>query len=195
MPSEMLAPPDDIQGRDAMIMARLAHEGVPVRAIARSFTMPSEVVRESLQYAVSIGTIVAVPKDDWPPKQTREQHAPQAAAALDDNDMLIGCQRALRLTRLEASFMVVFLKRNEADKTTLHAVNEQQRSYRGTRPNNTEPTDPKIVDVVICKMRKKLKEFGIQINTLWGAGYFISPEHRTIAFNLIGALHGQPNSK
>lgn len=29
----------------------------------------------------------------------------------------------------------------------------------------------KIVDVFVCKMRKKLKPFGIEILTMWGAGY------------------------
>lgn len=31
--------------------------------------------------------------------------------------------------------------------------------------------EPKIVDVFVCKMRKKLKLFGVEIATVWGQGY------------------------
>ncbi|WP_283800076.1 helix-turn-helix domain-containing protein [Nitratireductor sp. GZWM139] len=34
-----------------------------------------------------------------------------------------------------------------------------------------EMPDEKIVDVLICKMRKKLAAFGVQIQTVWGIGY------------------------
>lgn len=194
MPSEMLAPPDEVPTRDAMIMGRLAHEGVPVRVIARSFQIQSDVVRETLEFAIQIGGITEMPRDDWPPTARRADRLPSAGVVPDD-DLMMGAQRALGLTRLEASFLVVLLKRNEADKATLHAVNEQQRSFRGTRPNNTDPTDPKIVDVVICKLRKKLKPHNIIIQTLWGAGYFVAPEHRTIALALITSVQEEENGQ
>jgi hypothetical protein len=187
MTSEMLAPPEEISSRDTTIMGRLAHEGVPVRVIARSFQLQAELVRETLDFSIQVGAITEMPRDDWPPTARRADRVP-GAGIVPDTDLIIGAQRALGLTRLEASFMVVLLKRNEADKNTLHAVNEQQRSFRGTRPNNPDPTDPKIVDVVICKMRKKLKVKSIEIQTLWGAGYFITPEHRAIAMSLISAV-------
>lgn len=34
-----------------------------------------------------------------------------------------------------------------------------------------DEVEPKIVDVFVCKLRKKLRPFGIQINTVWGQGY------------------------
>lgn len=36
----------------------------------------------------------------------------------------------------------------------------------------------KIVDVFVCKMRKKLKPFGIEISTLWGKGYTLVDRKR-----------------
>jgi two-component system cell cycle response regulator CtrA len=36
----------------------------------------------------------------------------------------------------------------------------------------------KIIDVIFCKIRKKLKPFGVQIETIWGRGYFLDPENR-----------------
>jgi two-component system cell cycle response regulator CtrA len=36
----------------------------------------------------------------------------------------------------------------------------------------------KIVDVFICKLRRKLKPFGIEIKTVWGQGYMLTAETR-----------------
>lgn len=38
-----------------------------------------------------------------------------------------------------------------------------------------EEPEIKIVDVLVCKMRKKLTRIGIEIGTQWGQGYFIRP--------------------
>ncbi|ANM12075.1 winged helix-turn-helix domain-containing protein [Rhizobium sp. N324] len=34
-----------------------------------------------------------------------------------------------------------------------------------------EEPEMKIVDVFVCKMRRKLKPFGVRIETVWGQGY------------------------
>lgn len=34
--------------------------------------------------------------------------------------------------------------------------------------------DPKIVDVFVCKLRKKAKLYGIDVQTKWGEGYFMT---------------------
>lgn len=34
-----------------------------------------------------------------------------------------------------------------------------------------DEAEPKIVDVFVCKLRKKLKPFGVAIETVWGNGY------------------------
>ncbi len=43
-----------------------------------------------------------------------------------------------------------------------------------------EGADEKIIDVFICKLRKKLSEFGIVIETAWGRGYSLTEESRVI---------------
>lgn len=45
--------------------------------------------------------------------------------------------------------------------------------YRERVGADDEP-DPKIVDVQICKMRARLKPFGLSIETRWGQGYFLT---------------------
>ena len=43
----------------------------------------------------------------------------------------------------------------------------------------------KTLDVHICKMRKHLQPFGIEIETLWGYGYQLVPDARTRTMELI----------
>ena len=43
------------------------------------------------------------------------------------------------------------------------------------RPDGDE-AEAKIVDVLIYKLRRKLKPFGIAISTQWGIGYFMTNE-------------------
>lgn len=43
----------------------------------------------------------------------------------------------------------------------------------------------KIVDVWVCKMRAKLKPYGIEIQTQWGQGYFLSPASKSAAQSLL----------
>jgi two-component system, cell cycle response regulator CtrA len=43
----------------------------------------------------------------------------------------------------------------------------------------------KIVDVWVCRMRRKLRPYGITIQTQWGQGYFLSPAHKAIAHGLL----------
>lgn len=46
------------------------------------------------------------------------------------------------------------------------------------RSMGKEEAGPKIVDVFICKMRKKLTPYGIMINTVWGQGYALADTDR-----------------
>jgi DNA-binding response OmpR family regulator len=45
----------------------------------------------------------------------------------------------------------------------------------------------KIVDVFICKMRKKLAPHGVAIETMWGEGYFLKEETKTRLRELMAA--------
>lgn len=43
----------------------------------------------------------------------------------------------------------------------------------------------KIVDVFVCKIRRKLEPFGVGIETLWGRGYFLTPETKAAVKGLL----------
>jgi two-component system cell cycle response regulator CtrA len=40
-----------------------------------------------------------------------------------------------------------------------------------------EMPEIKIVDVFLCKLRKKLRPHGVDIDTVWGQGYYLSTEN------------------
>jgi hypothetical protein len=51
----------------------------------------------------------------------------------------------------------------------------------GTRPE-VDQADPKIIDVIMCKLRARLKPYGIHIGTMWGRGFIIDEiNHKKLA--------------
>lgn len=167
-----------------LVAVRLADEGIPVRAIARSLKVPSEDIYEVLRDAIATGSITEMPKDDWPVGSTRGQRAAFNGTPLENEENL---QRAIRgcfkVTRLEAAILSVLVKRTEATKAQLHIVIEQMRS-----DTTREATDPKMVDVIICHLRKKLKGTDLTIRTVWGIGYNMPLADREKAVHMVSAF-------
>lgn len=176
------------------IAVALADEGVPVAAIARSVKHPSEDVRAALREAIDMGRIVEMPRDDWPPHMRRAERLPSSGQTHTDEQLAGYCRRLFKLTRLEATVMVPLLKRDEASKASLHSAIQSARATRS--PSSIDETDPKMVDVVICKMRKKLREHGVEIKTLWAKGYFIERPMRRVVFEKLSAyISGTPEAQ
>lgn len=72
--------------------------------------------------------------------------------------------KAAKLTEQESRFLEVL---------TLSAprVVAKSKFLDNVYLNPDEEPEPKIVDVIVCKLRRKMKGFGVQIETHWGAGY------------------------
>ncbi|MBY6243880.1 helix-turn-helix domain-containing protein [Methylosinus sp. Sm6] len=68
-----------------------------------------------------------------------------------------------RLTPQEADILSILAARapNAISKTAL---------YEAFTWDNDDPPDPKIIDVLVCKLRAKLKDLHIEIETIWGFG-------------------------
>lgn len=75
-----------------------------------------------------------------------------------------------RLTGSEARVFGVIASRELATKDAIHAALYGLDIDGGA--------EEKIVDVFVCKIRKKLAPFGINIRTEWGRGWFIDPAER-----------------
>lgn len=159
------------------VSVRAANEGVPVAAIARIVQASFDDVSTTLRDALACGRIGEMPKPDWPPGQRWGERSPSVPVTISPEDTEFALKREFGLTRLEAAFLGVLVRYEHVDKEKLHAVIEEQRSKRSLRPDKPEATDPKMVDVIVCKLRKKLKEKDPKyvLHTSWGSGYYFDP--------------------
>jgi hypothetical protein len=163
------------------VAVRLADEGIPVRAIARATHIPSEEIYTTLHHAIAQGSIIEMPRDDWPPGTRRSERTLLIGTPLEDEtELKCACARFFKATPLQSAMLALMLRRNEVTKEQLHGVIEQNRPI-----SNKEATDLKMVDVMICNLRKKLKVHNIEIKTLWGLGYLIDPPERERALNMM----------
>lgn len=74
------------------------------------------------------------------------------------------------LTACEATVFGVLVNRELATKDAVMAA-----LYRDLGRDDGEE---KIVDVFVCKVRRKLKPFGVAIHTVWGQGYHLDEATR-----------------
>jgi len=171
-----------------LIATRAANEGIPVAAIGRILNQPFSLVEDLLKSALGLGHIGQMPKGDWPPSAPWSSRMPTVPRCANAEDIGHACKTNFRLTPLEAAIMVVLLRTEVADKDKLHGVVEQMRQQRQQRPDNPEETDPKIVDVVVCKLRKKLKliDERFKLTTSWGKGYYFDPKVKELIYASIG---------
>ena len=168
---------------DPLILAdaatNMANEGIPVAAIARVLLISYGYVTDMLHEALLQGHIAEMPRSDWPPGVRIREHIPTIPVTrkTSNAEIEIVCRKLFKLTNLEAGFVVLLLKVEHATKEKLHNVIETQRAARASRPDNMEMTDQKMVDVIICKLRKKLKVIDPEfiISTVWAGGYYIDP--------------------
>lgn len=128
-----------------------------------------------------------MPRDDWLPGSGRSQRAVFNGTPLEQEQALkCACARYFKASPLEAAMLTLMLKRTEVTKQQLHLTIEENRLGK-------EQTDPKMVDVMICKLRKKLKLHDIEIETMWGIGYLISSAHRERAIQKLLAAYEANN--
>jgi two-component system cell cycle response regulator CtrA len=88
----------------------------------------------------------------------------------------------LNLTPAEEVVLGCLLKRASATKSGLYMA------LYGSKVESDQAT-PKIVDVFICKLRKKLAPFGLEVGTDWGRGYFLTPDSKQKLQEMGGADH------
>jgi DNA-binding winged helix-turn-helix (wHTH) protein len=94
---------------------------------------------------------------------------------VEELERLIGMRpllpRLWRLTRRESDVLGILLRRQVMTHTQLFEAiwgGDSERSI-------------KIVEVVVCKLRAKLRPHGIEIRTEHGVGYFVPPESKATA--------------
>jgi DNA-binding response OmpR family regulator len=104
---------------------------------------------------------------------------------IDELERLLGMRpmlpRIWKLTPREADVFGILLKRQVMSQTQLF-----EAIWGGDSDRET-----KIVEVMICKLRAKLRPHGIAIRTEHGVGYFIPPASKAAARALIAAHEGE----
>jgi two-component system cell cycle response regulator CtrA len=85
----------------------------------------------------------------------------------------------LDLTHQESICLGVLLKNQYPRKSTFMAA-----LYSDQLDDQAEE---KIVDVFLCKLRKKIKPYGIEIETVWGQGYKMAEAHKATLRGLMEA--------
>jgi two-component system cell cycle response regulator CtrA len=94
--------------------------------------------------------------------ETLEERIRQLEEALAPSSVFIPIEWGLSTN--EARMFAHFTTRELATKSSL------MMAVYSDRPDDVEP-EIKIIDVFVCKMRKKLARFDIEIRTVWGQGY------------------------
>lgn len=85
----------------------------------------------------------------------------------------------LQLTQTENLVLAFLAQRDQATKGQI------MTALYGLRPAEHEIPEQKIVDVFVCKLRKKVVPFGITIETVWGIGYALPPQSKQRLRDLI----------
>lgn len=153
------------------IIIGLAYEGVPVMAMARAMHLPANEISEVVDDAVTRGIIVRAPAQDWPSGSRFIRHPLFGAPSVDEAALLVAAVKLFNLTRLQASLFLALVRRKLCPRDMLHELIESRR------PVNSEPTDPKIIDVAICNLRKRLGDTYV-IATVRGCGFVMPDEYR-----------------
>ncbi len=156
------------------LIVTAANEGLPIAVMARIFAIPFADVEITLKEALDEGRVLTMPRADWPSAGGASTRAP-SVPRLSRDQVELAASTQFKLTKLEAAFLGALLQYDHTEKERLYGIAEQQRQRRQTRVIRDEPTDPRIVDVMICKLRKKLRTYdpAFVIGTTWGRGYSI----------------------
>lgn len=168
------------------VAQRAANEGIPVNAISRVLQQPFEAIANVLKHSLALGRIGEMPKADWPAAQRWGDRVPSVQRAYNADDVEFACKKFFKLTPLESGFLTALMRMDRASKEKLYAVVEQRRMERPMQPDRSESPEQKEVDVVICKLRKKLRAHGVVIATDWGKGYYVEPDVKRTILALAG---------
>lgn len=91
------------------------------------------------------------------------------------------------LSASESVVLGLLLTRPHVTKATF-----MQAIYSST---GREEVFPKIIDVWICRLRKVLRPYGLEIKTVWGKGYYMLPETKEKIRALTRPLDGIDESE
>ena len=110
---------------------------------------------------------------------------------IEELELILGADRslsnrirgALGVTRDQAKMLGLLISRNVVTHEAMYTV------VYGARPDCDQP-EPKILDIQICKLRRRLQLNAIAIKTEWGEGWSMSLQDRAKVRRLIAVDAG-----
>lgn len=84
--------------------------------------------------------------------------------------------RYLNLSKQESTILRVLMKHRMPQKSTFTTAMYNGREY---------DADSNILGVFMCHVRRKLKPHGVEIKSVWGDGYYMTPESKQIVRDLL----------
>lgn len=171
----------DIRDILSGICVRLADEGVPIAAIARSLKIPAASFRPVLQEAVLQGVLINTPREDWSTR-ARESREPemklQSVHTQPDDLLYIAMNKAFGCTQLESKVLLHMIRKGQS---TREGIKDAVEATRGGK----EPAEYSMLNVILYRVRKKLEPFGMSIQTVHAQGYLMSNADRDTAQRMI----------
>ena len=182
-------------GREVVLA--LARHGVAISTMSRALLLGEVQVTAWCNHAFEVGELIrmppAVPEDIRGAMATELVHLrAQLSEANDliremrtvDTDVTDALQGVARMSHGEAVVLASIVRHGRVSKQRLY------NALYGNHANPDATPDPKIIDVFICKIRRKLEPHEIEIGTLWGWGYQMTPEN----VDKLRALAGMPTA-
>jgi hypothetical protein len=166
------------------VVVALANEGVPILAIARATKIPSDELHDLLKEARAQGFILDLPMEDWPrPPRIVSAQGGGRLSNFTEEELFRATMMAFGLTACMARIMLMLIRLPGAISY------ERLHDAYNWRKTEVAETLPKIIDVQVCKMRKRLQKYGLEIVTEWGFGKRLPEDDRLRALEmLIAAL-------
>lgn len=154
--------------RTDLIVIRLAQEGVPVGAIARALLMYEDEVVAIVDAAVESGAVFASPASDWPEgSRVRDRRPTSPPLDLGEMNAADVLQLHHHVRPGVAKFIGLLLQRGFATTADLVVV----IGAKGRAPKN--------IKTYACQARRLLREaYGVDVRSVWGAGYAIADQDR-----------------
>lgn len=109
---------------------------------------------------------------------------------VEENELLREQNRQLRALLKPGTalrFHRINVRGRKADLLTMllhHETVSREMVLQHMYSDQADMPDPKIVDVMICHLRKKLKTFGAGIGVTYNVGWSVSPEHKRLIAEL-----------
>jgi two-component system cell cycle response regulator CtrA len=162
-----------------LLAVRMAGEGVPVKAIARILQWSSGGVYDVVNDAIESGVVVSMPATDWKIDTRRP--------LMDTVPLRLALQQTFRLSPQQTRVLEALMARRVAAQSLLHVVSSTDGHVE---------SDPKIVQIIVHRLRNALAPYGVAIECIWGQGYSIPAAdikkiHEILSQEKTGAVAGR----